>query len=212
MDKLFHKLGGTKRKNLLERWTNGEESEWNFTVSSTEVTAQLLWKRQNAKADLTEESVKRQKQLETKNKDLRKTVCKQAKTIVGLKSGTSTVYRRPSKCWSEFSRQQRYNIKKEVAGNVCSALGFCDEACLKLRKVEMENVSEGTIEILDVSAGEFEGKRVGDRKPLSSKKHTALYLKDKLAVSNSGYHELSMISDLPPFSQLKMCFYIKCTI
>ena len=45
MDKLFHKLGGKKRKNQLERWTNGEESEWNFTVSSTEVTAQLLRKR-----------------------------------------------------------------------------------------------------------------------------------------------------------------------
>ena len=203
MGKLFHKLGGTKRKNQLERWTNGEESEWNFTVNSTEVTAQLLWKRRNAEADLTEESVKRQKQLETENKDLRKTVRKQAKTIVGLKSGTSTVYRRPSKGWSEYSRQQRYNIKKEVAGNVCSALSFCDEACLKPKKVEMENVSEGTIEILDVSTGEFEGKSVNDGKPLCSKKHTALYLKDKLAISNSGYHELSMISDLLPFSQLK---------
>jgi len=36
-------------------------------------------------------------------------------------------------------------------------LSFCDEACLKPRKVEMENVSGGTIEILDVSTGEFEG-------------------------------------------------------
>ena len=161
-------------------------------------------KRQNAEANLAEESIKLQKQLETENKDLRKTVCKQAKMIVGLKSGTSTVYRRPSKGWSEYSRQQRYNIKKEIAGNVCSALSFCDEACLKPRKVEMENISEGTIEILNVSTGEFEGKRVGDRKPFSSK-HTALYLKDKLAISNSGYQELSMISDLPRFNQLKKC-------
>ena len=154
---------------------------------------------------MTEESVKRQKQLEIENKDLRKTVRKQAKTIVGLKSETSTVYRIPSKGWSEYSRQQKYNIKKEVAGNVCSALSFCDEACLKPRKVEIENVSEGTTEILDVSTGEFEGKYVSDRKSLNSKKHTALYLKDKykLAISNSGYHKLSMISDLPPSSQLK---------
>ena len=162
MGKLFHKLGRTKQKNQLERWTNGEESVWNFTVSSTEITAQLLRKRRNAEADLTEESVKHQKQLETKNKGLRKTVRKQAKIIVGLKSN-STVYRRPSKDWSEYSRQQRYNIKKEVAGNVCSALSFCNEACLKPRKVEIENVSEGTTEILDVSTGKLEGKYVSDR-------------------------------------------------
>ena len=167
MGKLFHKLGGTKQKNQLERWTNGEESVWNFTVSSTEITAQLLRKRRNAEADLTEESVKRQKQLETKNKGLRKTVRKQAKMIVGLKSGNSMVYRRPSKDWSEYSRQQRYNIKKEVGGNVCSVLSFCDEACLKPRKVEIENISEGTTEILDVSTeildvstDELEGKYV----------------------------------------------------
>ena len=162
-----------------------------------------MQKRQNAEADLTEESVKRQKQLETENKVLRKTVRKQVKTIVGLKSGASTVYRRPSKDLSEYSRQQRSNIKKEVAGNVCSALSICDEACFKPKKVEMENVSEGTIKILDIFTGEFDGKCVSDGKPLSSEKHTALYLKDKLAISNSGYHELSMISDLPPFSQLK---------
>ena len=117
----------------------------------------MLRKRRNAEAHLTEESVKRQKQLETENKDLRKMVRKQAKTIVALKSGNSTVYRCPSKGWSEHSRQHRYNIKKEVAGNVYSALSFCEEACLKPRKVEIENVSEGTIEVLNVSTGEFEG-------------------------------------------------------
>jgi len=68
MGKLFHKLGGTKQKNQLERRTNGEESEWNFTVSSTEVSAQLLCKRRNAEANLTEESVKRQRQLRPKTK------------------------------------------------------------------------------------------------------------------------------------------------
>jgi len=123
---------------------------------------------------------------------------------VGLKSGTSSVVRHPFKGLSEYSRQQRYNnIKKSVASDVCSALSFCNEACLKPRKVEMENVNEGTIEVLDASTGEFEGKCVNNGTPLGSKKHTALYLKGKLAISNSGYHVLSMISDLPPFSQLK---------
>jgi len=157
-----------------------------------------LWKRRNAEADFTEVLVKRHKQLESENKNLRKT----DKTIVELKSGTSSVIRCPSKGWSEYSREQRYNIKKSFASDVFSALSFCDEACLKPRKVEMENVNEGTIEVLDVSTGVFEGKCVNNRTSLRSKKHTALYLKDKLAISNSGYHELSRISELPPFSQL----------
>ena len=35
------------------------------------------------------------------------------------------------------------------------------------------------------------------------KLHTSLYVKDKFSVSNQAYHELSMISDLPNFSQVR---------
>ena len=35
------------------------------------------------------------------------------------------------------------------------------------------------------------------------KLHTSLYVKDKFPVSNQAYHELSMISDLPNFSQVR---------
>ena len=69
----------------------------------------------------------------------------------------------------------------------------------------MENVSERTIEILDISTGEFDRKCVIEGKSLSSKKYMALYLKGKSAISNSGDHKSSVISDLPPFSQLKKC-------
>jgi len=48
---LYHKLGGIKQKIQIERWTKGEEPDCNFTVSTTEVTSQLLWKRRNAQAD-----------------------------------------------------------------------------------------------------------------------------------------------------------------
>ena len=88
---------GQSRK-FKQRDGSKVKSKRNFKVSSAEVTAQLLQKRRNAEADLTEESVKCHKQLEPENTDLRKTVHKQGKTIVGLKSGTMD--------WSEHFRQQ----------------------------------------------------------------------------------------------------------
>lgn len=66
----------------------------------------------------------------------------------------------------------------------------------------MKNADEGTYEVLDLSTGSFESK--SDNK-LSGDMHTALYLKDKLAISNAGYHELSMISNLPSSSQIHKC-------
>jgi len=127
-------------------------------------------------------------------------VQKQAKEIVGLKSGISTVYRCASKSWPEYTHQQKYNIKKQVAARVCSALSFCDENTFTPCKVEMKNVDEGTYEVLDLSTGSFESRSDCS---VSGDTHTALYLKDKLAISNAGYHELSIISNLPSSSQIK---------
>ena len=122
MGKLLSKLGGTKRALQLQQW---KDSTWNLCVSDAEIKTQVL-KRQNAEVQLNEESSKRQK-LEVENKKLKNTVQKQAEEIAGLRSGTSTVYRRASKSWSKYSRQQKYNIKKQLATRVSSALSFCDE-------------------------------------------------------------------------------------
>ena len=64
----------------------------------------------------------------------------------------------------------------------------------------MKNADEGTYEVLDLSTSSFECRTDGK---LSEDMHTALYLKDKLSISDAGYHELSMISDLPSSSQFK---------
>ena len=197
MGKLLSKLGGTKRALQLQQW---KDSTWNLCVSDAEIKTQVL-KRQNAEVQLNEESSKRQK-LEVENKKLKNTVQKQAEEIAGLRSGTSTVYRRASKSWSKYSRQQKYNIKKQLATRVSSALSFCDEKTFIPCKVEMKNVDDGTYEVLNISTGSFES-RPDDKS--SSDTNTALYLKDKLAISNTGYHELSMISNLPSSSQIRKC-------
>lgn len=59
------------------------------------------------------------------------------------------------------------------------------------------------METLDVSTGEF--TKNSSCNNISGSVHTALYLKDKFSISNSGYHQLSMISDLPNSTQVKKC-------
>ena len=199
MAKAFYKLGGTKRASQLEKWKDGDNSTWKLCISNTEVNAQLLKKRRNTEDCLKEHSLKRQK-LEIENKELKNVVQKQAKEIAGLKSGTPVTYRQASKSWPEYSRQQKYNIKKQISAQVCSALSFCNENTFRPCKLEMKNVDEGTYEVLDLATGHFESRSDGE---VSSDAHTALYLKDKTSISNAGYHELSMISNLPSSYQIK---------
>ena len=58
--------------------------------------------------------------------------------------------------------------------------------------------------VLDVSKGTFickdeQAKTAG----VSTRIHSTLHVKDKFSISNEGYHELSMMSDLPSSSQIK---------
>ena len=55
----------------------------------------------------------------------------------------------------------------------------------------------GDHEVLDLSTGSLNKSKVS---PVPSNKetvHSALYIKDRVTISNEAYHELSMVSDLP---------------
>ena len=94
----------------------------------------------------------------------------------------------------------KYSIKRQVATKVHSALSFCNENIFRPCNAEIKNTDEGTSEVLDLATGSFESSSGGK---LSGDMHNALYLKDKLSISNAGYHELSMISNLPSSTQIK---------
>ena len=61
----------------------------------------------------------------------------------------------------------------------------------------MKNVDDGTYEVLNISTGSFKS-RPDDK--LSSDTRS---LKNKLAISNAGYHELSMISNKKMHKRIK---------
>lgn len=62
-----------------------------------------------------------------------------------------------SKSWLEYSRQQRYNKKKDLAKNIQSALSFCEDEGFKPCSVEVENVDTGSHELLNVACGTYSG-------------------------------------------------------
>ena len=89
-----------------------------------------------------------------------------------------------------------------MARNVDSALSFCDENNFKPVKVVLTNTNKGTLETLYLSTGEFQALKSNCNEVVSIL-HTAFNLKVKFSISHKGYHQLSMISDLPNFNQIK---------
>ena len=107
-----------------------------------------------------------------------------------------------SKSWLEYSRQQRYNKKKNLAKNVQSALSFCEDEGFKPCSVEIENVDTGSHELLNVACGTYSGMSEATTSEKENV-HSVLYVKDKFSVSNEAFHELSMLSNLPSSSKVK---------
>ena len=54
---------------------------------------------------------------------------------------------------------------------------------------------------MDVTTGKF--TKICSEENVKDTMHCTLYVKDKYSIADAGYHELSMLSDLPSSSQIK---------
>ena len=97
-----------------------------------------------------------------------------------LKSGQSDRTRKASKSWTQSTRQQQYNGKNQLIGYIQEALSFWEEDGFKLCGLEVENTKKENVTPSNID-----------------KVHSALYVKDKFSLSDTGFHVLSMLSDLP---------------
>lgn len=208
MGKLFSRLGGTKRKQQLLKWENGNDSLWNFEVSQAALNTQMIKRKRSLEKQLSEEVAKRKK-IEVEVKPLRSTARQQAKAISRFRPGRSENSRgSSSKSWHQYSRQQRHNKRKMLASNVTSVLTFCSAEGFKPHFLELENIDTGCVEVLDVQNGTLSVRSHSSNVVAESDKvHKALLVKDKCAISNNAFHELSMVSDLPSSSQIKRLAY-----
>ena len=68
----------------------------------------------------------------------------------------------------------------------------------------MDNIDTGTRETLDMHSGRLSAKhRASEFVHKHDKVHKALLIKDKCAISNGAFYELSVVSDLPSSNQVK---------
>lgn len=202
MGKLFSKQGSKKRKEQLSLWKDGKDAIWNFTVGEVEVNRQLLKRKHAINTVLQEECTKRRK-LETEVKILKKTTKSQATVIARLKTGRLESCRgSSSKSWYEYSRQQRHNKKKNLAGGIQGALSFCQDEGFKACEVRLKNVDTGNCEMLDIDNLTFSKDAQENTDPVNHVS-SALYIKDKFSISNQAFHELSIISNLPTSTEIK---------
>ena len=101
---------------------------------------------------------------------------------------------------AECSRQQIYNQKKQMINN---SVSICEAEGYDLRSLELKSRDTGECETLTVTTQAVCENKDASIMTSDCKLHTSLYVKDKFSVSNQAYHELTMISDLPNFSQVR---------
>ena len=71
--------------------------------------------------------------------------------IARLKNGRKE-NSRGSSTWSQYSRQQRCNKRRNLASGIQGALSFCEEDGFKPCSFEVENVDTGEHEVIDIAA------------------------------------------------------------
>ena len=201
MGKSIAKLGGPRRVAQLELWKKGEQATWNITINEAEVKSQILRKRKITEDKLQNEITKRRK-LQSEVEGLKTQVIQQEKEIAGLKYG-NPILRRPKKSWSQSSRQSQHKKKKKITNKLLHVTSFCEDNGFKLHGVELENTETGIHEAVDLSTGKFVPQVTGKNNDI----HSTLYIKDKYSISDTSYHELSILSDLPSSKKVQRLRY-----
>ena len=185
--------GSKSRMNKLSKWKDGTESTWYFTFDKSRsiVNQQLLKQKLEVEAKLNEEIVKRKRceeeilKLEKRNEQ---------------QLAKKHHVRKPL---AEVSRQQQYNRKKKVVSSVQNSLKCCEMEDFQPCLLELKENDSGDSMIVDVHNGTFTPKLDKVDTTIASRTHSTLYVKDKYAISNDAYHELSVISDLPTFHEIR---------
>ena len=210
MGKCLSKLGGTKRQKQIQSWKDGKDSIWSLTIDATEASRQMLKRNQQVEEQLCKE-VSKCHDIELENKMLRSEAAtfhsvmkKQADTIVHLRTGRSEGGRgTSSKTWSQYSRQQRNEKKKILAGNVQAALSFREKHWIPVT-VELVNVETSCREVLNMEDGNFSKVKSHTTLTENDRVRIALYIKDKFSLSDEAYREMSFLTrDIPRLYKVK---------
>ena len=118
-------------------------------------------------------------------------------------SANSTGRGPSSRVWQSYSRQQQLNKKKKLASEIQTALQFCEEQRFKPCNIEIENIDTNKREILNLDSSTYRLKQIENDNNDKDRLCAVTLVKDKFTISDVAYHELSMVSDLPNFNQVR---------
>ena len=198
MGKKLSKVGGTKRKRIIEEW---KTSTWHLTLD----VKSILGQKRKLELSLENEQSKRQK-LESKVHALRDLSNKQSKLISVLQNGGRKCRSSCSKSWHQYSRQHQVVKRKMFADKVNSALSmFNDDP--HFTPISMQVSLGSGQETLDLSKGTFVKSSHGMESATEPDDFVkfVLYVKDKFSLSDSAYKELTqLVPALPRFHNVKL--------
>uniref|UniRef100_A0A1X7SSL2 Uncharacterized protein n=1 Tax=Amphimedon queenslandica TaxID=400682 RepID=A0A1X7SSL2_AMPQE len=201
MGKMLSKVGGPKRNKILCEW---KTSEWLLMIDSPS-----LQKENDAAAEKLKEMEIRVREADQEVKKLQSEVrvLKQLNENSVPQSTSSRPGRRISKKWQDYSRQHKIVKKKQISAEVKTALSSCKSAKpLTPTTVHFATEVENECMVLDLSKGKFisHSSTTSINNESSNKSSAVLYVKEKFAISDRAYHEISLLShDLPRKNGLK---------
>jgi len=200
MGKTMQKLGGQARTCQIAQW---QTTVWTINLHKDEFVPKsrkrkaenVFVQSQVKKIALLKEEVKSyEEKLKVANKQIKS--ARETNKRLSRKSGNMH-----NKSWSEYSAQYKRKQKKQVATDICAALTFTENTSYSPSRIEL--VNNETNELLIVKP---DGSTI-NQKPCQNNSETlakqTLYVKERYNVSNTAYHELSMIHpSIPCLSKL----------
>ena len=193
MGNTLSKMGAYKCMETIESW---KDEEWRLEVDVSEVKHHEIKRKFEAKLEREKEKRKRLEQEITTLQNASKKLTKQCVSGNPIGRGPST------RSWQSYSRQQQLNKKKKLANGIQTALQFCKEERFKACNVEIENIDTNKREIINLDRQLYQPTPTftgSDEDRLCA----VTLVKDKFTISDTAYHELSMVSDLPNFAKLR---------
>ena len=209
--------GSIKRKMVIESWKIGATSVWELQLDLVSKNKELAKKckenmeeLQLTKSKLDEEAKKcnnmevelQAAKAELKEaKEVQKQITKSNKRLSSTLSTMGNPPKRKRQDISSLSRQQQWSRKKQLHTDLNQALLFLDQEGVSTSSITLKHDETSESEVFDLETGTYSKPETTSTNDINE---AILYIKDHFGLSNSAYHELSMIcQSLPSSCKLK---------
>ena len=204
--------GSNKRRKMLEEW-NKPNSDWELYIDCVKINkslgAQLSFNEAKLQK-IIQKQEETQTELEATKKKLKEIQNCQAKLIKSNKrmscalASESGESKRKRLDISSVSRQQRWSRKQQLHTNITQAVSFLEEEGVHPSCINLVYNETGETESLNLESGEYSKIHSESSTAINDSPEMILFVKDQFGLSDTAYHELSMVCQhLPRSCKLK---------